>query len=165
MGCPSGNGGKNLGEKITLVLWLVAVVALICGITAYNNLDKLRFFLKRAFQSAQSELDSWVEACEKISPGCGQKYFATKNFMKKSAFICEIIENVKEDTDEKLDIEESLLDFCIRYRELANMYNEKLKKPLYKQVAALLKFKPCPVIDFNANRRQVRPFDISTVLK
>jgi hypothetical protein len=152
-----------LGEKILIGLCLVAAVAVVCGVSAYNTLDKLRFFLKRTFQKAQDELDSWVLACEKIKPGCGQKYFSTKNFMEKSAYICEIIESVSEDTEEKLNIQESLLDFCLHYRQMAKLYNEKLKKPILRQVAKLFRFKPCPIIDFYAHEKTGKPFGLGSV--
>ena len=131
-----------------IILVAIIVFLLIILIFLYNRLDRKRFYLDRNLKKNRDALDQWVRACDKISPGSGTEYFSAKKNHEKLACIEKLVRSVQKDSEEKLEIQESLLDFGAYFNELAAGYNHTLENSPLRKIYAFLGFKRYPPIEF-----------------
>lgn len=132
---------------IAIVLAILAICMLVL-IAIYNDMDRRRFRLDRMLKGAWPALNDWVEACEELRPGCAAEYRKAKQNWKRTACLQDMVTQVPENSEEKLDIQEQLLDFCYRYSQMAMGYNKKIEDPIGGKLVQLLGFKPYAPLDF-----------------
>lgn len=130
------------------ILMALFSLCMLIVIAVYNRLDRLRFRMDRMLKDAWPHLDVWARICEELQPGCSAEYRKAKPNWKRTACLQDMILNVTENSEEKLDLQVQLLDFCYRYSQLAYNYNRKLEDPLTGKLAQLLGFKPYTPLDF-----------------
>lgn len=134
-------------QNIIIVLLAILSVAMIVLIAIYNGLDRMRFFMDRLLKAVEPGLDDWVDACEALRPGCGEAYRSAKKNWERTAILHDLIDTVREDSEEKQDAQEALLDFCHSYNAVAERYNARLAGAL-GQVASRMGFHPYGELDF-----------------
>ena len=135
-------------EDILIIAAAVLVAVMLALICVYNYLDRRRFFIDRLLGANQTTLDAWAKACGALSPGADEAYCKAKRNWERTAHIQRMVDTVKENSIEKLELQESLLDFCFHYNELAQRYNRALENPLLASVARLFRFRPYTLLDF-----------------
>lgn len=141
---------------IAIVMSVLAICMLVV-IAIYNNLDRLRFRLDTMLRRANPELEDWLEACEALQPGCTREYRQTKRNWQRSACLQALVSEVTENSEDKLDAQEALLDFCYRYSQMAEKYNRKVTDPVTGGLARLLGFRPYALLDFYPDVTVPRP--------
>lgn len=134
--------------SIGYLLMAIASAVMLVVVFIYNGLDRRRFHLERMFKRNKEQLDDWVRACEKLAPNCGEAYFAAKKLPEQMECLRKIVRQVRENSEEKLDIQEQLLDFCYHFSRMADEYDGKLQSPVTGGVARLLGFKAVGGLDF-----------------
>lgn len=132
---------------VAIVMAILAVCMLVL-IAIYNNLDRMRFRLDRMLKGAWPALNDWADACEELKPGSAAEYRKARQNWKRTACLQEMVTQVPENSEEKLDIQEQLLDFCYRYSQMAYNYNKKIEDPITGKLVQLLGFKPYTPLDF-----------------
>lgn len=135
-------------ENVIILLMTLVMVAMLIVIFVYNGLDRRRFRLERLFKRNKVALDDWVRACEQIRPDCGKAYFAAKKLPEQMERLRQIVQEVRENSEDKLDIQEQLLDFCYHFSRMAADYDRRLESPLTGWLARLLGFKAVGGLDF-----------------
>lgn len=135
-------------EDFFVILLSLVAIAVLVLIGVYNSLDRLRFRLDRMLKSARPALNDWAEECERLQPGVAAAYRAARPNWKKIACLKEMVDACSANSEEKLEIQEQLLDFCYRYSELAEKYNQKVTAPLTGWLARFLGFRPYAPLDF-----------------
>lgn len=135
-------------DSFVAILMAIFAVCMLVVIAIYNNMDRMRFRLDRMLKGAKPALDDWAEACEELQPGCAAEYRKAKQNWKRTACLQEMVTQVPENSEEKLDIQEQLLDFCSRYSQMAFSYNKKIEDPISGKLVQLLGFKPYTPLDF-----------------
>ncbi len=133
--------------------FLIILTALLCAvmigvILIYNNLDRKRFYMDRSLKGAQPQLDKWAKLCGELSPGSDEAYFQAKTNAERLACIEQMVSTVTENTPEKLELQEDMLDFCYSFNQLADRYNDRLDNALLGPIARRLRFRPYCAIDF-----------------
>ena len=91
---------------IAIVLAILAICMLVL-IAIYNDMDRRRFRLDRMLKGAWPALNDWVEACEELRPGCAAEYRKAKQNWKRTACLQDMVTQVPENSEEKLDIHAS----------------------------------------------------------
>lgn len=135
-------------DSFVAILMALFAVCMLVVIGIYNNLDRLRFRLDRMLKGAWPALNDWVEECEALQPGVAAEYKAARPNWKKTQCLQAMVLACRENSEEKLDIQESLLDFCYRYSQMTEKYNRKVTDPLTGGLARLLGFRPYTPLDF-----------------
>ncbi len=132
---------------VAIVMAILAVCMLVL-IAIYNNLDRMRFRLDRMLKGAWPALNDWADACEELKPGSAAEYRKARQNWKRTACLQEMVRQVTENSEEKLDIQEALLEFCHRYSQMTLSYNKKIEDPITGKLARLMGFKPYTPLDF-----------------
>lgn len=141
---------------IAIVLALLAV-CMLAVIAVYNRLDRLRFRLDTMLKRARPGLEDWIEACEALQPGCADAYRQARRNWQRTACLQDMVAAVKENSEEKLDAQEALLDFCYRYSRMAESYNKSITAPLIARLAKVMGFRPYAPLDFYPDVTVPRP--------
>lgn len=68
-----------------------------------------------------------------------------------------MVETVKENSEEKLNLQEELLDFCFQFRYMAEKYNDKLESSVFKKLYHVLGFRPYTPLDFHPHICPIKP--------
>ncbi len=134
-------------DSFLIILLGILVLAMLALIAYYNHLDRLRFRLDRLLKGAKPALEDWVEECEALQRGVSAAYKAAKGNWRKTACLQAMVTECRANSEEKLDIQEQMLEFCYRYSQLAEQYNQKLDTA-GGQLARLLGFQPYSILDF-----------------
>lgn len=135
-------------EDIFVILMGLLALAVIAVISLYNHMDRQRYRLDCLLRRARPALDEWAEICQSLQPGAADEYFRARRNWQKTACLQQMVETVKENSEEKLDLQEQLLDFCYQFRFIAEKYNEKLASSVFAKLYGVLGFKPYTVLDF-----------------
>lgn len=138
-------------EDVLIVLIGIAFALVIAVISLYNHLDRYRYRLDIMIRRARPALDEWADICESLHPHSADAYRRAKRDWKKMEYLQQMAETVKENNEEKLELQEQLLEFCYQFRIMAEKYNEKLNSSLFGAFYRLLGFKPCTILDFYPN--------------
>ncbi len=135
-------------ENVGIILITLVVLAMLIVIFIYNYLDRRRFHLERMFKGHKALLDEWVRACEQLRPGCGGAYFAAKKLPEQMECLRALVQSVTENSEDKLERQEELLDFCYNFTSMSAGYDRALARPLIGKVGRLLGFRPVGGLDF-----------------
>lgn len=135
-------------EEFWILLGVLAVVLMLALIFVYNHYDRLRFHLERYYAGAKKPLQQWVQACATLRGGDDAGYSHCKKLSDKTACLRTLVETTADNSDEKLDLQESLLEFCGSFNFLAEKYNSQLENRLSGKLAKHLGFRPIEKIDF-----------------
>ena len=131
-----------------IILGALASLAVIAVILFYNRLDRLRFYMERQILAARPKLDAWAACCGELSPGADAAYQKARKGWEITAAVRDLAAAVTRNTDQKLSLQEELLDFCHGYNSLAERYDRTLEGKITGRLAALLGFRPYAVLDF-----------------
>lgn len=135
-------------ENAIILLMTAVMVAMLVLIFVYNRFDRQRFHLERLFGRNKAKMDEWVRACEALKPGCGKAYFAAKKLPEQTEQLRAIAQSVTENSGEKLDLQEQLLDFCYHFTMMAGEYDRMLESPLTGKIAQWMRFRRVGGLDF-----------------
>lgn len=144
-------------EDILIILLGVLALTVIVLVSLYNNMDRLRYRLDTLLRRARPALDEWVDICHSLHPGSGDEYRQAKRNWQKTACLQKMVETVKENSEEKLTLQEDLLDFCYQFRYMAEKYNEKLESSVFNKLYYAMGFRPYAVLDFYPDIRPIDP--------
>ena len=134
-------------EDVWIILVGLLVILMLAVIFVYNHYDRLRFRLERCYHAAREPLDQWVRLCAEQRGGDDAGYSRCRNLADKTACIRALVEST-ETGEEKLTVQESLLEFCGSFNFQAEKYNRQLTTTLSGRLAGLLGFRPVGKIDF-----------------
>ena len=135
-------------DQITAVLMAIFAICLLIVIGVYNKADSQRFRLDRALKREKEALEAWVAECERLQPGAAEKYRGAKKNWQKTACLQEMVTEVKENSERKLELQEQLFDFCYSYDRMAETYNKRVQDPFQGKILAVLGFRPYTPLDF-----------------
>lgn len=135
-------------EDFIIIVIGIFVVIMLAVIGLYNGMDRRRYRMDCIFRRCQPALNDWADACEELQSGSSEEYRKARRIHEKLACLQKMIENVTENSEEKLELQEMLLDFCYQLRQLAEPYNERLSGPIFGSVYKVLGFKYYTPIDF-----------------
>lgn len=144
-------------EDILIILLGLIALAVIAVVSLYNNMDRQRYRLDTLLRRAHPALDEWADICQSLHPGSADEYRRAKRNWQKMACLQQMVETVKENSEEKLDLQEQLLDFCFQFRYMADKYNEKLESSVFKKFYHALGFRPYTPLDFYPNIHPIDP--------
>ena len=156
-------------EYALIVVLMVVSLAVIVSFFVYTGLDKRRFRIDRQLDKVLPLVKKWVEflgalsaagvlGCEEVTEAC-RSFLATKKLHKRldalgalaldyRTLSCRVgVEMTSEQSAiyaEVIDIKGMLRDFFSMYPIMADDYNSKLAKPVYKQLGKLMGFRPAP---------------------
>ena len=134
-------------EDVWIILVGLLVVLMLAVIFVYNHYDRLRFRLERCYHAAREPLDQWVRLCAEQRGGDDAGYSRCRKLADKTACIRALVEST-ETGEEKLTVQESLLEFCGSFNFQAEKYDRQLTTTLSGRLAGLLGFCPVGKIDF-----------------
>ena len=134
-------------EDFLIILGALVVVLVLAVIFVYNHYDRLRFHLERCYFAAKEPLNQWVRICAELRGGDDAGYSRCKKLADKTACIRELVEST-ENSEEKLSLQESLLEFCGSFNFQAEKYDHQLEATLSGRLAGLLGVRPIGKIDF-----------------
>ena len=135
-------------EDFMIIVVAVLVVIMLAIIGLYNGMDRRRYRMDCMFRRCQAALNDWADACEELQNGSSGEYRRARRVWEKLAALQKMVETISENSEEKLEIQETLLDFCYQFRQLAEPYNEKLSGPILGGLYQTLGFRHYTPIDF-----------------
>lgn len=135
-------------NQITAILMAIFAIAALILIGIYNKADSQRFRLDRMLHKERELLDAWVTACERLQPGSSAAYRGTKKNWERTAFLQQMVLDVTENSEEKLELQERLLEFCYSFRQQVERFNKKLSDPTQGKLLKVLGFRPYTAPDF-----------------
>lgn len=144
-------------EDILIILLGILALAVIVVVSLYNNMDRLRYRLDTLLRRARPALDEWADMCQSLHPGSADEYRRARRNWQKTACLQKMVETVKENSEEKLNLQEELLDFCFQFRYMAEKYNDKLESSVFKKLYHVLGFRPYTPLDFYPHIRPIKP--------
>lgn len=135
-------------EDFIIIVVAILVVIMLAVVGLYNGMDRRRYRMDCLFRRCQPALNDWADACEEIQPGCSQSYRKARRNWQKLECLQEMVGTVTDNSEEKLELQEMLLDFCYQFRQLAEPYNERLQGPILGELYRMLGFRHYTAIDF-----------------
>ncbi len=135
-------------DQFTAILMAIFAIVMLILIGIYNKADSQRFRLDRFLKKEQEALDAWAAACEELQPGSSSAYRAAKKNWQRTACLQQMVQQVQENSEEKLELQEQLLEFCCIYSRMAGDYNKKLEDPVQGKLLQRLGFRPYTALDF-----------------
>lgn len=135
-------------ENVMIAGMGLLAAAMLVVIFVYNGLDRRRFHLERMVKRHKEGLDEWAQACEALRPGCAREYFAARKLPDQLRCLRQMAQETPENSDDKLDAQERLLDFCYNFSQMADDYDRRLERPLIGKLGRLLGFRPVGGLDF-----------------
>lgn len=135
-------------ENFLIILACVAVCMVLACIFIYNYFDRLRFRMERQLKYRMEDLEKWASLCGALEPGSDQAFRAAKKLPDRMQSLAGMAQSVKTNSEEKLDLQESLLEFCFTYNETAEHYNARLTWPVLGAIARRLGFRHFAKLDF-----------------
>ncbi len=135
-------------EDIMIIITGILVVLMLLVIALYNRMDRLRFRLDRLMHHASDALDDWADICHELHPGSADAYRKARKNWEKLACLQQMVSVVTENNEEKLNIQEQLLDFCSQLRQLADRYNDTLDGSILGGFYRMLGFLRYTPLDF-----------------
>ena len=143
-------------EDVIIILLGILAVAVIAVISLYNHMDRQRYRMDCLLRRVRPMLDDWADICQDLHPGSADEYRRARKNWQKTACLQHMVETVTENSEEKLDLQEQLLDFCYQFRCIAEKYNEKLDTALFGKLYQTLGFHPYTVLDFYPHIRPIK---------
>lgn len=135
-------------ENVMIAAMGLVAAAMLAVIFVYNGLDRRRFHLERMVKRHKEGLDGWARACEALRPGCAKAYFAARRLPDQMRCLRQMTQDVTENSEDKLDWQEQLLDFCYNFSQMADDYDRRLERPVIGKLGRLLGFRPVGGLDF-----------------
>ena len=143
-------------EDVLIILLGILAVAMIAVISLYNHMDRRRYRMDCLLRRVLPTLDDWADICQELHPGSADEYRQARKNWQKTACLQKMVETVTENSEEKLDLQEQLLDFCYQFRCLAETYNEALESGIFAKLYRALGFHPYAALDFYPHIRPLK---------
>lgn len=157
-------------ETILIVALMLISLAVIVAFFVYSGLDKRRFRIERQLDKVLPIMKQWVGAVEELSgagilggapevPEACRAFASTKKLTRRldalevlaqhsGDLVCrlgaELTSAQAERYADMQEYEHLLRDFFGMYPIMADDFNKRLEKPVYKQAGALMRFRPAP---------------------
>ncbi len=158
-------------ESVTIVLLLVLSVAIIVLFFVYTGLDKRRFRIERQLDKVLPLVRKWMSELRPlaadgvlvadgaaVAAACDQ-FLSTRKLMRRldalsqlnelaAGLVCradvELTEDQREHDANVQELQGMVRDFFSMYPIMADDYNKRIEKPVYKLGAKLMRFRPVP---------------------
>lgn len=150
--------------KVLEVAAILMVLVMIFVILTYERLDRLQFQMERQWKPVQQLFGEWAEAVESLfAEDSGIRELAqafrrakkprervrlADRLFEETCALCEDPAAISVERrpywNRKRNLEEELAPFVRIHNELAESFNEKLEKGMYRMAVKLLRIRPFP---------------------
>lgn len=157
-------------EYVLIVVLMAISFAVIVAFFVYSGLDKRRFRIERQLDKVLPIMKQWVGAVQELSeagvlggapevPAACRAFLGTKKLARRldalevlaqhsGDLVCRLgaeLDPAQAECYADMQEHEHLLrDFFGMYPIMADDYNKRLEKPVYRQAGALMRFRPVP---------------------